>query len=136
MYADTATVMRAAALIADRNSELMERLAQAPTDEEREALELLIAKLREAKYPEGLDAWLTGDVAHAILAAGFRRPAQGEPTDALDFLDEMNEQGRIEYGDYRNLHDLISVSVEPPTELFPGTLDALDSLMSVRKKGE
>ena len=58
------------------------RPAQAPTDDEREALELLIAKLREAKYPEGLDAWVTGDVAHAILAAGFRRPAQTEPTDA------------------------------------------------------
>ena len=60
-------------------ADMLRRPAQAePSDDEREALELLIAKLREAKYPEGLDAWVTGDVAHAIMAAGFRRPVQGD----------------------------------------------------------
>ena len=34
-------------------------------------------------------------------------------SDALAYLDEMNEAGRIEYDDYRNLHDLISGAVEP-----------------------
>ena len=35
-------------------------------------------------------------------------------SDALAYLDEMNEAGRIEYDDYRNLHDLISA--ETPTD--------------------
>lgn len=35
-------------------------------------------------------------------------------TDALAYLDDLNEEGRIEYDDYRNLHDLISA--ETPTD--------------------
>ena len=62
-----------------------------------------------------------------------------DPTDdereALDYLDEMNEAGRIEYDDYRNLHDLISGALEPAPELFPGTLDALEGL-TIRKGQE
>lgn len=63
-----------------------------------------------------------------------------DPTDdaqeALDYLDEMNEAGRIEYDDYRNLHDLISGAVEPAREIFPGTLAALDDLTTLPKKGQ
>ncbi len=51
---------------------------------------------------------------------------------ALEYLDALNEQGRIEYDDYRNLHDLISEELEPAPELFPGTLEALDAL-TIRK---
>lgn len=36
--------------------------------------------------------------------------------DAFAYLDEMNGQGRIEYDDYRNLHDLISVAQEPSAD--------------------
>lgn len=56
--------------------------------------------------------------------------------EALDYLDEMNEAGRIEYDDYRNLHDLISGAVEPAREMFPGTLAALDDLTTLPKKGQ
>lgn len=54
--------------------------AHAPTDDERGALELLIAKLREARYPEGLDSWPSDAIAHAVLAAGFRRSQAPEPS--------------------------------------------------------
>lgn len=57
-------------------------------------------------------------------------------TDALAYLDEMNEAGRIEYDDYRNLHDLISGAVEPAREMFPGTLAALDDLTTLPRKGQ
>ena len=65
--------------------------------------------------------WLrTADALHAALAE-FEKALT--PTDdereALDYLDEMNEAGRIEYDDYRNLHDLISGAVEPAREMFP-----------------
>lgn len=56
--------------------------------------------------------------------------------EALDYLNEMNEAGRIEYDDYRNLHDLISGAVEPAPEMFPGTLAALDDLTTLPKKGQ
>lgn len=59
--------------------------------------------------------------------------------DALSYLDEMNNTGRIEYDDYSNLHDLIStIAPQPfePFELFPGTLAALDDLTEVTKRGQ
>ena len=77
--------------------------------------------------------------------AGNEKPNKAErlaftPTDdereALDCLDEMNEAGRIEYDDYRNLHDLISGAVEPAREMFPGTLAALDELTTLPRKGQ
>lgn len=52
----------------------------------------------------------------------------------LDRLDEMNN-GEISYEVYRELHDLVSMIPDPdesptnlPTELFPGTQDALNAL--------
>lgn len=56
--------------------------------------------------------------------------------DALSYLDEMNNTGRIEYDDYSNLHDLISTIAPQPFELFPGTLAALDDLTEVTKRGQ
>ena len=35
-----------------------------------------------------------------------------EPSDALNYLDEMNEQGRIEYDDYLHLHNLVSIELD------------------------
>ncbi|RBO72826.1 hypothetical protein [Microbacterium sp. H6] len=79
-----------------------------------------------------LDTWATE------LVAVFEKALT--PTDdereALDYLDEMNEAGRIEYDDYRNLHDFISGAVEPAREMFPGTLAALDDLTTLPKKGQ
>lgn len=51
-----------------------------PTDDELEALSTLIAKIREGFYPEGLGAVSNDDLAHAILAAGFRRSVVPEPS--------------------------------------------------------
>lgn len=68
--------------VIERHDLVMPICEDTPTDDEREALALLLAKLREARHPEGLDAWSSDGIAHAILAAGFRRTVQGEPTDA------------------------------------------------------
>lgn len=101
--------------------------AHAPTSDEREALANLIDDELQSQRIFDLR-----DIASAILAAGFRRAVQGEPTDAMEYLDALNEQGRIEYDDYRNLHDLISEVADPAPEIFPGTLAGLDNL-TIRK---
>ena len=87
--------------------------------------------------------WLrTADALHAALAVfeNAHTPTDADEViserEALDYLDEMNEAGRIEYDDYRNLHDLISGAVEPAREMFPGTLAALDDLTTLPKKGQ
>lgn len=74
-----------------------------------------------------------GEAVERIIA---RDTPTGDELEALDYLDEMNEAGRIEYDDYRNLHDLISGAVEPAREMFPGTLAALDDLTTLPKKGQ
>jgi hypothetical protein len=49
--------------------------AHTPTDDEREAL----FRALDGLVPDGIDH---RDAVDAVLAAGFRRTAQGEPTDA------------------------------------------------------
>lgn len=41
-------------------------------------------------------------------------PPINEATDAHVYLDEMNADGRIEYSDYSNLHDLIGLAFDRP----------------------
>ena len=104
-YADDASVMHAAAQIADRNSELMERLAQAPTDELNTSAKKVsmsgghVNKTADSLHVptdderEDMIAWLMRDqgddlsplgrdYTDAEIADMLRRPAQGEPSDA------------------------------------------------------
>lgn len=75
-------------------------------------------------------------LADALEAAEKALTPTDDEREVLDYLDEMNEAGRIEYDDYRNLHDLISGAVEPAREMFPGTLAALDDLTTLPRKGQ
>ena len=57
--------------------------AQAPADDEREALARLMCEKEDSgsySEDEGTCSWHF-ELADAVLAAGFRRPAQGEPTE-------------------------------------------------------
>lgn len=77
-YADSATVLGIAEQIAGENAELMDRLADAPNDDEREVLVTLI---NAALFAWDGDGDESGFIADRILS-GFRRPVQGEPTDS------------------------------------------------------
>lgn len=55
-------------------------------------------------------------------------------SDALAYLDDLNEEGRIEYDDYRNLHDLISAETPTDDEVEALRIAHLDARQAAYRK--
>lgn len=93
-------------------------------NDERERLGEII--WRTSRADEGtISATGANIIADAILAEfpGFRVAPEpvGDVQDALDFLDALNAESRIEYSDYSALHDLVArITPEPVHEYGVG----------------
>lgn len=74
----------------------------------REAADLIAWEMRNGFLHPGVLA--PGSKIHSALTTLIESAQEDNaPIDALDYLDKMNADGRIEYSDYSNLHDLISL---------------------------
>jgi hypothetical protein len=83
---------------------------EAGDDKRKELIHVLFDQV-----PEDWDENDIGILADAIMPL-LDATTPTEADDALNFLDEMNSEGRIEYSDYSALHDLISRHPQPATE--------------------
>lgn len=80
---------------------------EAGDDKRKELIHVLFDQV-----PEDWDENDIGILADAIMPL-LDATTPTEADDALNFLDEMNSEGRIEYSDYSALHDLISRHPQP-----------------------
>lgn len=96
----------------------------------------------ESMIYRGEGAWY-GSIADAIEAWNTRTPEQviaatpGSMSvtvdDALSLLDEMNEQGRIEYADYSQLHDAIAATLSDEPKSMR-VFDSMETALTIAEK--